>query len=256
MATVEGAPAMPSEAWLVSKVAKLKSIPSADPPSRPRKQHATAAAPADFIVRQLARLREGNLKREHQIARVRASTSSELTSAALLVRLPLVSYADDTEPHGVLSESERMALRHRLAVIERLQRTQAAQREEQQMANEEPADAAAILFSSLLYESTAPRPRSSDLLVDVLSREERHAAGLLAREGVAGSALMACSIADMAELLASCREACESARDALGLHDSNRVDDEAPTAGAAAMAEAALDASVAALSHARRLGLA
>ena len=255
MATVHGAPA---EAWLSAKVAKLKAIqPAADPLFRPRGQHASAAAasPADFIGRTLKRLSEEHRKNECQVARVRASISSESSNATLLARLPLVSYADD-EPHGVLSESERMALRHRLAVLKRLQRPQAAQREEQQMANEQPADAAAILFSTLLYESMAPRPRSSDRLVDVLSEEERRAAGLLAREGVAGSALMACSIADMAELLASCREACESARDALGLHDSNRVDDEAPTTGAAAMAEGALAGSVAALSHARRLGLA
>jgi hypothetical protein len=255
MATVHGAPA---EAWLSAKVAKLKAIqPAADLLFRPRGQHASAAAasPSDFIGRTLKRLSEEHRKNECQVARVRASISSESSNATLLARLPLVSYADD-EPHGVLSEGERMALRHRLAVLERLQRTQAAQREEQQMANEQPADAAAILFSTLLYESMAPRPRSSDRLVDVLSEEERRAAGLLAREGVAGSALMACSIADMAELLASCREACESARDALGLHDSNRVDDEAPTTGAAAMAEGALAGSVAALSHARRLGLA
>ena len=196
---------------------------------------------------------------ERKVAKLQAASTSSGSSAARM-RLPLLAFtASEADEGGMLSEGERAALRQRLAVLERLQRTQAAQREEQWKANEQPADAAAILFSTLLYESSSSRrTHSSDKLVDALSEAERRAAGLLASEGVAGSALMACSIADLAGLLASSRQAREHARDAL--HGGDGPVD-APTLGppplsGAAAAEEALAGSGAVLSHARQLGLA
>lgn len=254
-----------SSAWLRAKADRLKHLQDTqrcrDPSSTAL---ATAKLPADFLQRKLELVNRGQQALETKIAHCRAS-HVQYDGNALLSQLPLVAHPKVTgDECGALTDNERAALRRRLAVLERSQRIRAAQMEDHATKNEKPADEAAILFASLLHESSSTRQmHTSDRLLPASRALDQEQSEARSREsGIdAGSAsALAASLVDMAAVLASSREAREQARAELSVrtHDA-----EAPQVAmtrngpslAATRAEMALADSRTTLTQAHRLGL-